>query len=56
MIASDIGPTNNYPFVAGFERHVKLLRDTMYEATTNLLFRQRGRPCDVRIYLAADAD
>ena len=31
VIASDIGPTDDHPFVAEFERHVKLLRDTMYE-------------------------
>jgi hypothetical protein len=31
VIASDIGPTNDHPFVAEFEEHVKLLRDTMYE-------------------------
>jgi hypothetical protein len=40
VIASDIGPKNDHPFVAEFERHVKLLRDTMYETKISPLAMQ----------------
>jgi hypothetical protein len=48
VIASDIGPTNDNPFVTEFERHVKILRDAMYE--------DKIAPLEMRIVDALGSD